>query len=115
MKKSDLQSGMCIQTNHNRYGFIELDRNRINICYDPDVIEDKYAVLEMVSLDDVYEFDDGRLGVGYILTQELKDSFPESYEDKEVGDICMSYEIVAVYKFNQIYYNGEGAYPLLKT
>ena len=35
MKKNELETGMIIQTTHNRYGFVERDRNRIVICYDP--------------------------------------------------------------------------------
>ena len=54
MKKSDLKQGMLVQTTHNRYGFVELDRNRIDFCYDPDVLKDEYANLEKISLDNVF-------------------------------------------------------------
>lgn len=114
MKKSELKQGMCVQTTHNRYGFVELDRNRIDFCYDPDVIKDEYAHLEKVSLDDVVEYGNGQLGIGCIVTQELKEKYPTVYEYYEVGDIAVFYEIVAVYKFNKIYDNGEGPYPPLK-
>lgn len=113
MKKSELQSGMIIQTTHNRYGFVELDRNRINICYDPDVLKDEYAHLEMVSLDDVFEYDDGKLGIGTIVTQEMKDKYPTVYDCFEVGGLCIYYDIVAVYTSKRIYYDGVGAYPPL--
>lgn len=113
MKKSELKSGMIIQTTHNRYGFVELDRNRINICYDPDVINDKDACLEMVSLDDVYEYDNGKLGVGFIVTKELMEKFPTVYKDYSIGDLNIIYDIVAIYTSNRIYYDGVGAYPPL--
>lgn len=113
MKKSELKSGMMIQTEHNRYGFIELDRNRIHICYDPDCIHDEDQHYEMVSLDDVFEFGDEYLGIGFIVTRELKEKYPECYEDFEVGDICIAYEIVAVYGASIIYDNGIGPHPPL--
>lgn len=99
MKKSDLKQGMLVQTTHNRYGFVELDRNRIDFCYDPDVLKDEYANLEKISLDNVFEFGSGQLGIGYITLD---------------NEICIMYEIVAVYTFNKIYDNGEGSYPQLK-
>ena len=113
MKKSDLKQGMCVQTTHNRYGFVELDRNRIDFCYDPDVLNDEYACLEKVSLDDVVEFEEGRLGIGYIVTKEDKENYPQIYELCEVGEIRVLYEIVAAYTFNKIYDNGVGPYPPL--
>lgn len=113
MKKSDLKQGMCVQTTHNRYGFVELDRNRINFCYDPDVIRDEAAHLEKVSLDDVLEFGNGQLGIGIIVTEEHRQKYPDCYGDFEVGDICIFYEIVAVYEFVKIYDNGVGPYPPL--
>ena len=64
MKKSDLKQGMLVQTTDNRYGFVELNRNRIDFCYDPDVLKDEYVNLEKVSLDDVFEFGSGQLGIG---------------------------------------------------
>ena len=115
MKKSDLEQGMCVQTTHNRYGFVELDRNRIDFCYDPDVLKDEYAHLEKVSLDDVVEFGDGRLGIGCIVTAENKEKYPQLFEYHEVGQVCVWYEIVAAYTFNKIYDNGEGVYPPLKV
>ena len=56
MKKSDLKDGMIIQTEHNRFGVVEMKKNRINICYAPGYIHDEDAKLhlEMLSLDDVY-------------------------------------------------------------
>lgn len=113
MKKSDLRQGMCVQTTHNRYGFVELDRNRIDFCYDPDVIKDEYAHLEKVSLDDVVEFGNEQLGIGFVVTEEMKEKYPDYYKYYEVDDICVMYEIVAAYTFNKIYDNGVGAYPPL--
>jgi hypothetical protein len=114
MKKSDLKQGMCVQTTHNRYGFVELDRNRIDFCYDPDVIKDEYAHLEKVSLDDVIEFGNEQLGVGFYLTQEGKDKYPDIYKDDEVGSLHILYEIVAAYTWTKVYDNGVGVYPPLK-
>ena len=114
MKKSELKQGMIVQTTHNRYGFVELDRNRIDFCYDPDVLKDEYAVLEKVSLDDVVEFGNCRLGIGCIVTVEGKEKYPELFEYHEVGETCVFYEIVACYTCNKVYDNGEGPYPPLK-
>ena len=114
MKKSDLKQGMVVQTTHNRYGFVELDRNRIDFCYDPDVIKDEYAHLEKVSLDEVVEFGDGQLGIGTIVTEEGKKKYPQLFEHYEVGETCVYYEIVAAYTWTKVYDNGEGPYPPLK-
>lgn len=113
MKKSDLNNSMIVQTTHNRYGFVETEKNRINICYDPDMIEQNYTP-DLVSLDDVFEFGNGQLGVGFILTQEEKNRDPEDYEFNKVGDVIIVYEFVGIYQANQIYDNGEGPYPPLK-
>lgn len=112
MKKSDLKQGMCVQTTHNRYGFVELDRNRIDLCYDPD-FEDGDKVLEKVSLDNVFEYGDGKLGIGSLVTKENKEKYPDLYENYKIGEVCIWYEIVAVYTFNRVYYNGVGSYPPL--
>ena len=114
MKKSDLKQGMLIQTQSNRYGFVELDRNRIDICYDPDVVKDEYAHLEKLSLDEVFEFGDNQIGVGCIVTEDLREKYPDCYGRFEVGEICIFYEIVAVYEFSKVYDNGVGVYPPLK-
>ena len=113
MKKADLKQGMLIQTQSNRYGFVELDRNRINICYDPDVVKDEYAHLEMLSLDNVFEFGDDQLGVGSIVTEEMREKYPDTYGEYEVGEPCIWYEIVAVYEFVKLYDNGVGPHPPL--
>ena len=114
MKKSDLKQGMLIQTTHNRYGFVELDRNRIDFCYDPDVLKDEYAHLEKVSLDEVFEYGDNQLGIGSVVTEDMKKEYPDVYGEYEVGSVVIWYEIVAVYTFNKIYDNGVGVYPPLK-
>ena len=103
MKKSDLKQGMLIQTTHNRYGFVELVRNRIDICY------------EKVSLDDIFEFGENQLGVGCIVTKELREKYPDCYGEFEENSVCIFYEIVAAYTFNRVYDNGEGPYPPLKV
>ena len=113
MKKSELEQGMCVQTEHNRYGFVELDRNRIDFCYDPDVLKDEYATLNKVSLDNIFEFGNGQLGIGSIVTEEMKKEHPDTYDYFKVGEVCIWYEIVAVYTFNKIYDNGVGPYPPL--
>ena len=114
MKKTDLKQGMLVQTTHNRYGFVELDRNRIDFCYDPDMLRDEDRVFERVSLDEVFEYGENQLGVGKIVTKEKKEKYPQLYEYYKVGEICIWYEIIAVYTFNKIYDNGEGPYPPLK-
>lgn len=113
MKKSELKSGMIVQTTHNRFGVIELEDNRIDICYDPDSI-DEDKVLEKISLDDIFEYGDGQLGIGCILDKETKENYPNAYYNYEVGDKVIFYEIVAVYNLQQIYGNGEGIYPSIK-
>ena len=115
MKKSDLKQGMLIQTTHNRYGFVELDRNRIDICYDPDPYRDEDRTLEKVSLDDIFEYGDNQLGVGCIVTKELREKYPDCYGEFEENTVCIFYEIVAAYTFNRVYDNGEGPYPPLKV
>lgn len=112
MKKSDLKDGMIIQTTHNRFGVVEIDKNRIDICYDP-TITDESKVLEKISLDDIFEFGNNQIGIGTIVTKELK----EKYKDYDfikyfnIGEIAIWYEIVAVYTLNKIYDNGEGIFP----
>ena len=115
MKKSDLKDGMIIQTEHNRFGVVEMKKNRINICYAPGYIHDEDAKLhlEMLSLDDVYELEDGCLGVGFILTEELKNKAPRCYEEDNVGDLIITYLITSVYGLSKIYGNGEWNVPVL--
>lgn len=112
MKKSELNNSMIVQTEHNRYGFVETEKNRINICYDPDMIEQNYTP-DIVSLDDVFEFGDGQLGVGFIVDKETKDRWPDEYADWEVGSLYIVYEFVAIFQVNKIYDNGVGPYPPL--
>ena len=111
MRLQDLKEGMIVQTEHNRFGVVERERNRIHFCYDPGRIHDKDKRYEMVSLDDIFEFDDGCLGVGFIVTNELKEKYPECYEDFEVGGLCIAYDIVAVYSLSILYDNGVGTFP----
>lgn len=114
MKKSDLKQGMLIQTTHNRYGFVELDRNRIDICYDPDPFRDEDRVVEKLSLDEVFEFGDNQLGIGSIVTESMRKEYPDVYGEYEVGELIIWYEIIAAYTWNKVYDNGEGPYPPLK-
>jgi len=43
LKKSDLKTGMIVRTEHNRFGVIELEENRIDFCYQPD-FSDEYKI-----------------------------------------------------------------------
>ena len=104
---------MVVQTTHNRFGVIELEDNRIDICYDPDSL-DEYKVLEKISLDDIFEYGNEQLGVGCILNRETKEKYPDVYRNYNIGDKVIFYEIVAVYNLQQIYSNGEGIYPPIK-
>lgn len=113
MKKSELNNSMIVQTTHNRYGFVETENNRINFCYDPDRIEQDYTP-DLVSLDDVFELEDGSLVVGTLVTEENKKKYSDLFEYYEVGDIAIWYEIIAVFQVHEIYNNGEGPYPPLK-
>lgn len=113
MKKSDLKSGMIIQTTHNRYGVIELEENRIDICYDPDSL-DKYKVLEKISLNNVFEYGNKQLGIGFILDQDTKSKLPEYFSGYNLGDVVIAYEIVSVFCLSKIYDNGEDIYPPIK-
>lgn len=110
MKKSDLEQGMLVQTEHNRYGFVELGENRIDFCYDPSKL-DEYKHLDRISLDDVFEYGEGKLGVGFIVTEEEKEKYPDTYRNFEVGAVCIMYEIVAAYKVLKVYDSGTGVYP----
>jgi len=115
MKKADLKDGMIIQTEHNRFGIVEMEKNRINICYAPGYIHDEDAKLhlEMVSLDSVFEYDDDCLGVGFILTDEMKRNAPRCYEEYDVGDLIIMYELTSVYGLSKIYGSGEWNVPKL--
>ncbi len=104
---------MIIQTTHNRYGVVEENDNRIDICYDPDSL-DEDKVLEKISLDNIFEFGNEQLGVGCILDKKAKEEYPDVYRNYNVGDKVIFYEIVAVYNLQQIYNNGEGIYPSIK-
>lgn len=68
---------------------------------------------DIVSLDDVFEFGNGQLWVGFIVTKEAKDKWPETYADFEVGSLYIIYEFVAIFQANKIYDNGVGPYPPL--
>lgn len=104
MLKSELKDGMIVRTQSNRYGVVELERNRINICYDPDMIHDEDRVFECVSLDSVFNDEQGRLFVGAKVTQEIKDKYPSTYGEYQVGEVCFYYEIVDVYQLNHTCY-----------
>lgn len=111
MKKTELKNGMIVQTTHNRFGVVEIEKNRIDFCYDPDCIDDNDKVLEKVSLDDILEFGNEQMGVGCTLTKELKEKYPNLFDMKNIGEIIIWYEIVAIYETKKIYDNGEGIYP----
>lgn len=115
MKKTDLKDGMIIQTEGNRFGVVETKYNRINICYAPGYIRDEDAELhlEMLSLDDIFELEDGSLGVGFVLSAEAKQKNPECYEEYEIGDVIIIYEITSVYGLAIIHGSGEWNIPKL--
>lgn len=113
LRKEDLKNGMIIQTTHNRFGVVEIQENRIDVCYDPDSY-DNDKVLEKISLDNIFEYGNGQLGIGCILTADDKEKYSECYRNYNVGDTVIFYEIVAVYGLNKIYDNGEGIYPGIK-
>ena len=101
MKKSDLKTGMIVRTEHNRFGVIEWEENRIDFCYQPD-FSDEYKNLEKISMDDLIEIN-GALGIGGYVTKELKEQMPDLFQEDEIGDPFWWYEIVAVYTLNKIY------------
>lgn len=115
MKKTDLKDGMIIQTEGNRFGVVETEHNRINICYAPGYIRDEDAELhlEMLSLDNIFDLEDGSLGVGFVLSAEAKQRNPQIYEEDRVGDVIIMYEITSVYGLTTIYGNGEWNIPKL--
>jgi len=112
MRKKELKSGMIVQTTHNRFGVVEVKKNRIDFCYDPD-FKDEYKLLNRVSLDDVVEID-GKLGIGGYVTEDLKQQYSNLFEHLKVGDPYFAYEIVAVYDLQKIYDNNESIYPNIK-
>ena len=114
MKKSDLKTGMIVQTEHNRFGVVELEENRIDFCYDPILVEE-YKNLEKVSLDEVFFYDDNKIGVGFIVSKEIKEKYPEVYSEFNIGDLCIAYDIAAIYDLHQIYSNGIGIFPGIKV
>ena len=73
MKKEELKSGMIVQTTHNRFGVVEINKNRIDFCYDPDS-KDEYKSLNRVSLDDVVEINE-KIGIGGYVTEDLKQQY----------------------------------------
>ncbi len=107
MKKSDLKTGMIVRTEHNRLGVVELEKNRIDFCYDPVLIEE-YKHLNKVSLDEVFFYGGNKIGVGLIVTKELQEKYPDVYCEFNIGDLCIAYDIVAIYDLHQIYSNGMG-------
>lgn len=118
MRKSELKTGMIVQTEYDYWGVVEIENNQIDFCYRPfgDRESNDYQV---VSLDDVYEFGDGKLGIGVIITKQMFERNSKTFGDdpfygKTIGDLIITEEFVAVYGLQQIYYNGEGTFPPLK-
>ena len=83
MKKSDLKTGMILRTEHNRFGVIELEENRIDFRYQPDFL-DEFKNLEKVSMDDLIEINGG-LGIGGYVTKELKEQLSDLFQECEIG------------------------------
>lgn len=75
---------MIVRTEHNRFGVIELEENRIDFCYQPD-FSDEYKNLEKISMDDLIEIN-GALGIGGYVTKELKEQMPDLFQEDEIGD-----------------------------
>lgn len=69
---------MILRTEHNRFGVIELEENRIDFCYQPDCL-DKFKNLEKVSMDDLIEINGG-LGIGGYVTKELTEQLPDLFQ-----------------------------------
>ena len=103
MRKCDLKSGMIIKTEKNFYGVIEKDRNIIDMCYNPDVFSYKHTYHKILSLDDIYEYDNGKLCIGYIVTEDMKKFYPDFYRTYKSGDIYIVSKIVAIYIKTPIY------------
>lgn len=76
------------------------------------MIEQNYTP-DIISLDEVFEFGDNQLGVGFIMTKEIKNKWPDVYANLEPGELFIAYEIVAIFQTNKIYDNGVGPYPPL--
>ncbi len=114
MKKTDLKTGMIVQTEHNRFGVVELEENRIDFCYHPILVE-VYKNLEKVSLDEVFFYDDNKISVGFIVTKEIKEKHPDVYSEFSIGDLYIAYDIVAIYDLRQIYSNDMGIFPGIKV
>lgn len=109
MKKSDLKTGMIVRTEHNRFGVVELEKDRIDFCYDPDP-SDELKKIETVSLDELIEIGNA-LGIGGFVTDELQERLPDLFQEKEIGSPFLWYRIVEVYELNRIYDSGVGVYP----
>lgn len=103
LKKSDLKTGMIVRTEHNRFGVVELEKDRIDFCYDPDP-SDELKNIETVSLDELIE-------IGGFVTDELQERLPDLFQEKEIGSPFLWYRIVEVYELNRIYDSGVGVYP----
>ena len=104
---------MIVRTEHNRFGVVELEENRIDFCYEPNCL-DEFKHLEKVSIDDLIEID-GALGIGRYVTKELKELLPNALYYKEVGDPFWWYRIVEVYQLDKIYDSEIGIYPGIKV
>nr|DAU03012.1 MAG TPA: AgrD [Caudoviricetes sp.] len=109
LKKSDLKTGMIVRTEHDRFGFVELEQNIIDFCYEPNC-PDNFKRLEKVSIDNLIEID-GVLGIGGYVTEELKEQLPDLFQEDEINAPFLWYRIVEVYQLDKIYDNGIGVYP----
>lgn len=76
---------MILRTEHNRFGVIELEENRIDFCYQPDFL-DEFKNLEKVSMDNLIEIN-GALGIGGYVTKELKEQITQSFITEESNNI----------------------------
>lgn len=100
---------MIVRTEHDRFGFIKLEQNIIDFCYEPDC-PDNFKHLEKVSMDNLIEID-GVLGIGGYVTEELKEQLPDLFQEDEINTPFLWYRIVEVYRLDKIYDSGIGIYP----
>ena len=89
---------MIIRTEHDRFGFVELEQNIIDFCYEPNCPDD-FKRLEKVSIDNLIEID-GVLGVGGYVTEELKEQLPDLFQEDEINAPFLWYRIVEVYQLD---------------
>lgn len=106
MRVTDLKTGMIVRTQNGRFGFVEVEKNRIVFCYDPSHFDDGDANFECISISPkkdstsaCFNFMDDGIAVGY-RTDPLFDT--DTVEHTEFGDYVMLYCISEVFEMNKI-------------